>query len=117
MPTTIRDVARRAGVGLGTVSRVLNQSPLVHPETRSRVMQAVSDLDYVPNPSARGLSRGRTNTIAVIVPFFTRPSTIERLRGVELLLHAIDQPRANPVSEFLPTKLVELQSTCPPRAL
>src|SRR4029078_1509954 len=83
MSITIRDVARRAGVGLGTVSRVLNHSPLVNEVTRTRVEQAVAELDYIPNPAARGLPRGRTNTIAVIVPFFTRPSIIERLRGVE----------------------------------
>lgn len=83
MSITIRDVARRAGVGLGTVSRVINGSPLVNQETRTRVERAVAELDYFPNPAARGLSRGRTNTIAVIVPFFTRPSIIERLRGVE----------------------------------
>jgi LacI family transcriptional regulator len=83
MSITIRDVARRAGVGLGTVSRVINHSPLVNQETRTRVERAVAELDYVPNPAARGLPRGRTNTIAVVVPFFTRPSIIERLRGVE----------------------------------
>lgn len=83
MSITIRDVARRAGVGLGTVSRVINHSPLVNEETRTRVERVVAELDYVPNSAARGLPRGRTNTIAVIVPFFTRPSIIERLRGVE----------------------------------
>lgn len=83
MPITIRDVAQRAGVGLGTVSRVINNSPLVNEETRTRVERAVAELDYIPNPAARGLPSGRTNTIAVIVPFFTRPSIIERLRGVE----------------------------------
>jgi len=83
MSVTIRDVARRAGVGLGTVSRVLNHSPLVHEDTRTRVQRAVAELDYIPNSAARGLPRGRTNTISVIVPFFTRPSIIERLRGVE----------------------------------
>lgn len=90
MSITIRDVARRAGVGLGTVSRVINHSPLVNKDTRSRVERAVADLEYVPNPAARGLPRGRTNTIAVIVPFFTRPSIIERLRGVESTLVQTD---------------------------
>lgn len=90
MPITIRDVARRAGVGLGTVSRVINHSPLVNELTRTRVERAVAELDYVPNPAARGLPRGRTNTIAVIVPFFTRPSIIERLRGVENTLVQTD---------------------------
>lgn len=80
---TIRDVAKRAGVGLGTVSRVLNESPNVSEPTRQRVLQAIQDLNFSPNPVARKLSLGRTQSIAVIVPFFTRPSFIERLRGIE----------------------------------
>jgi DNA-binding LacI/PurR family transcriptional regulator len=80
---TIRDVARQAGVGLGTVSRVLNESPSVSEVTRLRVLETIRELNFVPNPTARRLSLGRTLTIAVIVPFFTRPSFIERLRGIE----------------------------------
>ena len=81
--TTIRDVAKHAGVGVGTVSRVLNDSPAVSDATRTRVLSAIEDLDYTPNPIARRLSLGKTLTIAVIAPFFTRPSVVERLRGVE----------------------------------
>lgn len=81
--TTIRDVARYAGVGVGTVSRVLNDSPEVSPSTRSKVLSAIEALDYTPNPIARRLSLGKTLTIAVIAPFFTRPSVVERLRGIE----------------------------------
>jgi DNA-binding LacI/PurR family transcriptional regulator len=85
-PATIRDVAKKAGVGLGTVSRVLNGSPLVSQATRNRVMQVIEELNFVPSTMARRLSLGKTLTIAVIVPFFTRPSFIERLRGIELSL-------------------------------
>ncbi len=85
-PATIRDVAKNAGVGLGTVSRVINNSPLVSDETRKRVQDAIGALNYVPNTTARRLSLGKTLTVAAIVPFFTRPSFIERLRGVELTL-------------------------------
>lgn len=81
--TTIRDVARYAGVGVGTVSRVLNDSPEVSPSTRNKVLSAIEALDYTPNPIARRLSLGKTLTIAVIAPFFTRPSVVERLRGIE----------------------------------
>jgi len=81
--TTIRDVARYAGVGVGTVSRVLNDSPEVRPSTRDKVLSAIEALDYTPNPIARRLSLGKTLTIAVIAPFFTRPSVVERLRGIE----------------------------------
>jgi DNA-binding LacI/PurR family transcriptional regulator len=80
---TISDVAREAGVGVGTVSRVLNDSPRVSDATRQRVLRVMDALDYSPNPFARRLSLGRTLTLAVIVPFFTRPSFVERLRGIE----------------------------------
>jgi len=83
---TIRDVAKQAGVGLGTVSRVLNDSPLVSDATRTRVLDVIKDLNYVPSLTARRLSLGKTLTVAVIVPFFTRPSFTERLRGIELSL-------------------------------
>jgi len=90
MPTTIREVARRAGVGVATVSRVLNNSGFVSTQSRQSVLQAVSDLNYVPNPTARRLSLGKTFTIAVIVPFFTRPSFVERLRGIDSVLAESD---------------------------
>lgn len=83
MTVTIRDVAEHAEVGLGTVSRVLNNSPLVSATTRERVLQAIEELNFVPNQSARRLSMGKTLTIGVIIPFFTRPSFTPRLSGVE----------------------------------
>ncbi len=86
MTTTIRDVAKRAGVGLGTVSRVINESSQVSEATRQRVLNAIAELNFVPNPTGRRLSLGKTLTIAVIVPWFTRPVEVERLRGVETTL-------------------------------
>lgn len=83
---TISDVARLAGVGRGTVSRVLNERPNVDPGTRERVLAAIRELDYVPSSAARRLSLGRTHTIAVVVPYLTRPSVVERLRGIEQAL-------------------------------
>jgi LacI family transcriptional regulator len=79
---TIADVAAHAGVGAGTVSRVLNDRPRVSPTTRARVLAAIELLDYRPNPLARGLSLGRCQTLGVIVPFFTHASAVERLRGI-----------------------------------
>jgi DNA-binding LacI/PurR family transcriptional regulator len=83
---TISDVAAYAGVGAGTVSRVLNHSPAVSPATRDRVLAAIAALDYRPNPLAQRLSRGRTQTIGIVVPFFTHASAVERLRGVAAAL-------------------------------
>ena len=79
---TIRDVARHAGVSAATVSRVLNDSPLVLEPTRERVQASVDELGYRLNATARNLSIGRAMAIGVVVPFFTAPSVIERLRGV-----------------------------------
>jgi DNA-binding LacI/PurR family transcriptional regulator len=79
---TIRDVARHAGVSVATVSRVINNSPLVIEPTRARVQAAVEELGYRLNATARNLSIGRVMAIGVVVPFFTAPSVIERLRGV-----------------------------------
>jgi LacI family transcriptional regulator len=79
---TISDVAAQAGVAVSTVSRVLNESPKVSDATRARVLAAIEQLDYRPNPLARGLSRGRCQTLGVVVPFFTHASAVERLRGV-----------------------------------
>jgi DNA-binding LacI/PurR family transcriptional regulator len=86
MPATIRDVARKANVGVGTVSRVLNDSPAVREETRQKVLAVIQELDYTPNPIARRLSTGQTLTIGVILPYLTMPSYIERLRGVQYTL-------------------------------
>ena len=84
--TTIARVAQEAGVGVGTVSRVINGSTAVSAETRRRVLEVVKELGYEPNATARALSTGRTRSVGIIAPFFTRPSVIERLRGVGPLL-------------------------------
>jgi len=83
MPATITDVARVAGVGRGTVSRVLNNRPNVDPATRARVQDAIAALDFVPSAAARRLSLRRTQSIAVVTLHLTRPSVVERLRGIE----------------------------------
>ncbi|MDT0186897.1 LacI family DNA-binding transcriptional regulator [Microbacterium sp. ARD31] len=73
---SVKDVAARAGVSLGTVSNVLNRPDRVSPETRARVEQAMRDLGFVRNESARQLRAGRSRTLAYVVldvrnPFFT----------------------------------------------
>lgn len=98
---TIRDVARQAGVSAATVSRVLNDSPLVLEPTRARVKAAVDELGYRMNATARTLSLGRATAVGVVVPFVTTHSVIERLRGVvprlgqrgyDLLLFDVEAP-------------------------
>ncbi len=86
MTITIHDVARVAGVGIGTVSRVINNSTNVKPMTREKVLHAIAQLDYRPNPIARSMISKRTGSIGVVVPFFTRFFFIEVLRGTEAAL-------------------------------
>lgn len=64
---TIRDVARQAGVSVATVSRVLNNSALVSPDTREAVMKAVTQLGYRPNANAQALATQVSDTIGVVV--------------------------------------------------
>lgn len=66
-PATPADVAREAGVSLVTVSRALNDSARVSPETRARVLEAARRLGYRPNFTARALRKGQTNTIAIVL--------------------------------------------------
>ncbi len=74
MPT-IDDVARKAGVSLGTVSNVLNNPEKVKPATRDRVLKIIEETGFHPNLSARNLSRSKTDTIALIYPFSQRRRT------------------------------------------
>jgi DNA-binding LacI/PurR family transcriptional regulator len=90
LTATIRDVAKRAGVGVGTVSRVINKSSEVRDSTRAKVLAVIKELDFTPNPIARSLSSGKTRAIGVIVPFFTIPSVILRLQGIEAVLSQAD---------------------------
>jgi LacI family transcriptional regulator len=79
---TILDVAARAGVGVGTVSRVLNDSPHVSDATRAKVQAVIDDLDYRPSSVARALSSGRTSAIAVLADTVILPSVVTRLEGI-----------------------------------
>ena len=80
MPT-IKDVARQAGVSIGTVSNVLNNVPTVSTTIRRRVLKAMRELDYRPNRVARSLVSGRTQTIAFIIPDICNPFFPEMVRG------------------------------------
>lgn len=67
------DVAKLAGVGTMTVSRVLNNNPRVSPENRQRVLDAIAELNYVPNEVARSLREQRARQIGIIVPTIRDP--------------------------------------------
>ena len=80
---SIIDVAKRAGVSPATVSRVLNKTANVSPELRERVLSAVSELNYVPDPFAHGMRTKRTRSIGLIISDITNPFFPELARGVE----------------------------------
>ncbi len=78
----IADVAAHAGVGVATVSRVLNGHANVRPATRDRVLDAIRTLNYRPSSVARNLSLQRTMVIGALLPWFTNPSAVQRVRGI-----------------------------------
>ncbi|MGB3542143.1 LacI family DNA-binding transcriptional regulator [Rubrivirga sp.] len=83
MTATIHDVARRAGVSISTVSRVLNGSSPVNDDKRALVLEAVKALDYAPNPAALSLLGKRTGGIGVLLPFVTGEFFSELLSGLD----------------------------------
>jgi LacI family transcriptional regulator len=81
--TTIREVAESAGVSYATVSHVINNTRLVSPETRERVLAAMAALNYRPNALARSLRQGKTNTIGLVLPDSANPFFAEISRSIE----------------------------------
>jgi len=86
MSVTIYDVAKKAGVGIGTVSRVINNSPQISPATREKVLKIIRELKYQPSAMAQSLARKKSNIIACVVPRFTGYFYFEVLNGVQQAL-------------------------------
>jgi len=81
MAISIRDVASRAQVAVGTVSNFLNRPDRVAEATRKKIESAIADLNFVPNASARHLRSGSSRTIGLLVPDITNPFFTEVARG------------------------------------
>lgn len=102
--STINDIARLAGVSKKTVSRVINRSPLVHDETRAKVLALMQEIGYVPDPQARGLAFRRSFLIGLV---YDNPNAqyivnvqngaLDSLRGsgFELVVHPCDSKSAD----------------------
>jgi len=86
---TIRDIAQRARVGVGTVSRVLNGGS-VSKETRERVLRVINELGYRPNPHARMLAGGKTNRVMFIFPEMRNEFHWRLLKSFDLTLDGYD---------------------------
>jgi DNA-binding LacI/PurR family transcriptional regulator len=85
---SIKEVARHAGVSLGTVSNVLNRPDVVSEQTRRRVIAAIEELGYVRNDSARQLRAGRSRTVAIVVLDVANPFFTDVVRGAEEAIEA-----------------------------
>ena len=80
---TLKDVAKLANVDVSTVSRALNNTSHVHPDTKARVYAAAKELGYHPNMVARALRQGRRHVIGVVVPRLHMTIFSEILQGIE----------------------------------
>ena len=80
---TLKDVAKLANVDVSTVSRALNNTSYVHPDTKEKIYAAAKELGYHPNAMARALRQGRSHVIAVVVPRLHLTIFSEILQGIE----------------------------------
>jgi DNA-binding LacI/PurR family transcriptional regulator len=92
---TIDEVAERAGVSRGTVSKVLSGAYYASARTREKVERAAEELGYRPNLAARALSKGRTYVLGLLIPYdpdqlFADPHVLDIIRGVEAAANAHD---------------------------
>ncbi len=85
---TIKDIAKAAGVSPSTVSRALNDSPLIKASTKERIKRLAVELGYQRNELARGLVKGRTRALGLMVSDITNPFLAEIARGVEEEAHS-----------------------------
>jgi len=121
----MKQIAKMAGVSLGTVSHVLNASAAVREPLRKRVMEAVEAAGYQPNQLARGLRRDKTNMIGMVIPDVTNPFFPAVVRGAEdiafangyrLMLcntdndHSKEIAHLNELRTYLPSGLIVIPS-------
>lgn len=92
MGVSIRDVAKAAGVSTATVSRIINNSPLISPETRERTLKVMKELNYVPNSLARALSNQKSFNVTLLIDIadaksFSNPFFYEVMHGIETVVY------------------------------
>src|SRR5256886_3224175 len=85
MPHTMREVARRAGVSLATVSRVLSNTEYISEETRQRVLDTVREFNYFKNVHARRLATGRSDLVGLVISEIANPYFPEIIRGFQAM--------------------------------
>ena len=80
---TIKDIAKKCGVGVSTVSRALNNHPDINPETKKMILKTVEESNFVPNNSARNLKRTDSKSIAILVKEIDNPFFATMMRVME----------------------------------
>lgn len=101
----MRDIAKIAGVSSATVSRVINGSSLVRPETAQRVRRVIEELRFFPNTNATTLKYGKSSTYGLIIPDITNPFFPEFLRDFEKILVENNQEMLMATTDFHPARL------------
>jgi LacI family transcriptional regulator len=108
MPVTLADIARELGVSKMTVSRAINNNPLISPDTRERVLEVARRMNYQPNQHARALATNRSYLIGIIIPdimnlYFAEViraiETIARPAGFQLLICGTDEDKTRELEE------------------
>src|SRR5262245_1262644 len=108
MPVTLADIARELGVSKMTVSRAINNHPLINPDTRQRVLVVARRMNYQPNQHARALATSRSNLIGIVVPdlmnlYFAEVvravESIARPAGLQLLICSTDEDATREIGE------------------
>ena len=89
MGMTIKDIAKKCGVGVSTVSRALNNHPDINPQTKEMILKAVEQNGFVPNNSARNLKRTDSKTIAIIVKDIDNPFFATMMKIMEQEIHRL----------------------------
>ncbi|MQY58020.1 MAG: LacI family DNA-binding transcriptional regulator [Clostridia bacterium] len=87
---TLEDIAKKSGVSIKTVSRVLNNEKYVQEKTRKNILKIIKELNYIPSRVARSLSKGQTKNIGFIIPDITNPFFPEIVKGASDLLFSKD---------------------------
>ena len=84
---TLKDVAKLANVDVSTVSRALNNASYVHPDTKTKILEAVKTLSYRPNVIAQSLKQGKRHTIGVVIPRLSFSIFADITQGIEETAH------------------------------
>ena len=116
-PSTIREVAKRAGVSVSTVSRVLNDYPFVSDDARQRVLDAMEELDYRPDVAARSMRTGTSRAVGFVVSDISNPLFATIAKGVDAILHPHGYSLVLANSENNPGREAELLSALRQRRL